>query len=246
MGDKKYGEVNQLILDSLRMCQEEPALRDEMLCQIMKQLTNNPSGPSESKGWSLLHVFLEQFAPKEVENFLIVWIRRNAKGGQAAADKYLRSLHLSSFYGGRSAMLTDLEINRVMSSGQSLRDTNYTIERPYSPPDARIPPQGQAVPYYQQWVLRNQEKAHQKEAELHAAQQKMLEMGGSAVAQKAKAEQAQKEEFVAPPPPAAVTAKPNTDAPLPADWSIAYSPDGECYFYNSTGRTTWTDPRTKA
>jgi len=242
MGDKKYGEATALILDSFRMCQEEPALRDEMLCQIMKQLTNNPNSQSETKGWSLLHVFLEQFAPREVENFLIVWIRRNAKG-TGTADKYLRSLHLSVFYGGRPSMLSDLEINRIISSGQSLRDINYTIERPYSPPDPRIPPQGQAVPYYQNWVQRNQEKAQQKEAELRAAQQKMLEMGGSVVAQKAKAEQAAKEEEFAPPPPPTAAEKPNMEAPLPEGWALAYSPDdGQPYYYDCTGRTTWTRP----
>ena len=68
-------------------------------------------------------------------------------------------------------------------------------------------------------------------------------MGGSVVAQKAKAEQQAKEEEAAPPPPPTATVKPNMDAPLPPEWGFAYSPDGDIYYYhNTTGRTTWTRP----
>lgn len=52
-------------------------LRDEIYCQVMKQLTGNPSPESVFKGWQLLCVLLVSFPPsKDFETYLRAFIQQ--------------------------------------------------------------------------------------------------------------------------------------------------------------------------
>ena len=52
-------------------------MRDELLLQMIKQLTNNPGLESEERGWALLKVYLSVFQPSEsFENYMELWLRR--------------------------------------------------------------------------------------------------------------------------------------------------------------------------
>ena len=52
-------------------------LRDEIYCQIMKQLQGNPGDVSTRRYWKLLHLCFKFFPPKDTENYLDYMIRKN-------------------------------------------------------------------------------------------------------------------------------------------------------------------------
>lgn len=75
-----------------------PELRDEIYCQICKQLTNNPSQVSHSKGWILLSLCLGCFPPSELfEIYLRSFIRN---GPQIYADYCENKLNRTIKVGG--------------------------------------------------------------------------------------------------------------------------------------------------
>ena len=65
-------------------------LRDEIFCQICKQLTNNPSKSSHARGWILLSLCVGCFAPSEnFEKYLRQFIKRGPPGYAPFCDERL-------------------------------------------------------------------------------------------------------------------------------------------------------------
>lgn len=76
---------NALAQDLLEQCLATPELRNEVYCQIIKQLTENPSPQSAQKGWQLMKCCLQTFPPsEEFANYLEMFLAANGKG-----DKYI-------------------------------------------------------------------------------------------------------------------------------------------------------------
>jgi len=85
MGDKPLKDVeNEMVLAQLMIAMaienEELGFRDEIYCQIAKQVTLNPSIDSTYKGWDLLCLFCLYFPPsKELTEILLLYFAENMK-----------------------------------------------------------------------------------------------------------------------------------------------------------------------
>lgn len=67
-GDKTYAQPELLLVDVLKQGLENVELRSEIYCQIVKQLTQNPNGPSMAKGWDAMLICLATFPPRQLQS----------------------------------------------------------------------------------------------------------------------------------------------------------------------------------
>lgn len=78
MGDYPMKEKmeNSLLLRLVNVALKFPSLSDEIFCQLCKQLTANPTLPSEVKGWWVLGVFIQYSPPStSLWPFLYKWLQ---------------------------------------------------------------------------------------------------------------------------------------------------------------------------
>jgi len=91
-------------LEIVRRGYSEPALRDEIYCQIIKQLTNNVKTQSVNRGSSLLLIALYVFSPsRELENYLEVFIRNQPRERRERLLVALQSILYSASGGMKRA-----------------------------------------------------------------------------------------------------------------------------------------------
>ncbi|KAI6044668.1 hypothetical protein EDC04DRAFT_2889756 [Pisolithus marmoratus] len=124
-------------------------LRDEIYCQLMKQLTGNPSAESVFKGWQMLCVLLTAFPPsKNFETYLRSFIHQHTSHSEGRIDviaKYcLGRLAVISKRGPRGKPPSAAEIETAADAafnpstfGESLDATMRLQERNY--PNEKIP-----------------------------------------------------------------------------------------------------------
>jgi hypothetical protein len=80
MGDKMTENQDGLAQEVLAKGLEHKSLRDEIYCQLMKQLTNNPKPNSVKRGWNLMAMCLFTFPPsKHLSDYLEAFLITNAQ-----------------------------------------------------------------------------------------------------------------------------------------------------------------------
>lgn len=124
MGDRQ-NTTDGLILaqEMLVVILGNPELWTEVYCQIIKQLTENPSETSRDLGWGLLDIFLDTFpCGKGMENYLEYWLRTKSP----TPDQHVRRFH-QTMYGGARVSVPSTVMLRMTMAGKSDRDAEDGI-----------------------------------------------------------------------------------------------------------------------
>ena len=91
MGDKQMPFPAMLAQDLLRKGFENRGLRDEIYCQIIKQLTNNPRPESNAKGWQLMCMCVQTFPPSfDMEMYLMHYILERRDTGRGVVIDFAK------------------------------------------------------------------------------------------------------------------------------------------------------------
>lgn len=76
MGDRSYPFPALLAEDIIERVGGNSDLQDETFCQLMKQMTNNPSLANINRGWVLMSQLLQKMSPSpQLENYLETFLR---------------------------------------------------------------------------------------------------------------------------------------------------------------------------
>ncbi|XP_028608612.1 myosin XVB [Grammomys surdaster] len=102
MGDqpKPRGKDSlSLLYELLKLCQED--LRDEMYCQVIKQVTGHPQPKHCALGWSVLSLFTGFFAPSTTLMPYVTKFLQDSSPSQELAQWSQENLQRTVKYGGR-------------------------------------------------------------------------------------------------------------------------------------------------
>ncbi|VDM52695.1 unnamed protein product [Angiostrongylus costaricensis] len=123
MGDEpiRRGEtVTDSVYCLLLICHKNPALRDEVYCQVIRQTTNNKSSKQESsiRGWRLFSILTAYFdCSLALRPYVINYLVENADDHRRAyhgtAQICLQNLNQTIRYGGRKYLLSGMEVEEI-------------------------------------------------------------------------------------------------------------------------------------
>jgi len=109
-GDRQLSYPTMLAKEILQKGLEEPHLRDEIYCQLVKHVSSNPTPSSVSQGWKLMRLCLSTFPPsEEFENYLEMWLKRAGAPAAGCID----ILHTTTFKGAKSSPPSEAEIEKA-------------------------------------------------------------------------------------------------------------------------------------
>jgi hypothetical protein len=92
MGDRIASNPMFEARELLVKVHKNPCLREEVLVQLMKQLSDNPNLSSVSRGWKLFALFLRTFPTGRLEAIIFAFIRHNCMDSEALVSLMLSSV----------------------------------------------------------------------------------------------------------------------------------------------------------
>ncbi|XP_027512370.1 LOW QUALITY PROTEIN: unconventional myosin-XV [Corapipo altera] len=129
MGDHPLRGQTELdaVCTILKLCAEHEVLRDEVYCQIIKQITNNTSSKTDScqKGWRLLYILAAYYKCSEVlRPFLLAFLQDASRHPElpfhGIAKACEQNLRKTLQFGGRSIFPSSMEL-KAMVAGRSAK-----------------------------------------------------------------------------------------------------------------------------
>ncbi|XP_063819685.1 unconventional myosin-XVB-like [Pseudophryne corroboree] len=124
MGDQQYREQDDVkcIYEILLLCREKPLLRDEVYCQVLKQITENPKQESCNRGWILLSLLTGYFLPTPTLLPCVTKYLQDATGTyQEISMSCQEHLRHSLLYHGRRHLPPRKELEALLSGRVSRR-----------------------------------------------------------------------------------------------------------------------------
>ncbi|XP_050173740.1 unconventional myosin-XV [Myiozetetes cayanensis] len=129
MGDHPLQGQTELdaVCTILKLCAEHEVLRDEVYCQIIKQITNNTSSKTDScqRGWRLLYILAAYYKCSEVlRPFLLAFLQDASRHPElpfhGIAKACEQNLRKTLQFGGRSLFPSSMEL-KAMVAGRSAK-----------------------------------------------------------------------------------------------------------------------------
>ncbi|KAF4800405.1 myosin XVA [Turdus rufiventris] len=129
MGDHPLRGLTELdtVCTILKLCAEHEVLRDEVYCQIIKQITNNTSSKPDScqRGWRLLYILAAYYKCSEVlRPFLVAFLQDASRHPElpfhGIAKACEQNLRKTLQFGGRSLFPSSMEL-KAMVAGRSAK-----------------------------------------------------------------------------------------------------------------------------